>query len=79
MSMDLKDYAASEEAHVKKKTRCMTCNLPVDLRGQVEEARAPREGKPIPFPLIARWLKGEGHDITQATIRNHFVAEHQNA
>lgn len=73
--MSLKKFAAEEKINAPKKTRCMTCNLPADLLTEVEAAR---ESSPrISFPLISKWLKTEhGIMITQATIRNHFVAGH---
>ncbi len=76
--MKLTEFAVKEEQETEHKTRCMTCNLPPEILQQVHDARA-REPKPISFPVISKWLKAEGIDITQATIRNHFVAEHQNA
>ena len=74
--MNLTDFADSPENEVKRPTRCKTCNLPPDLLAQVNEARA-RRPKPVSFPIISKWLKSEENiDITQATIRNHFVAGH---
>jgi hypothetical protein len=60
---------------IKKPTRCQTCNLPKELLDQVHAARATKPR--VPFPVISRWLKNEeGISILQATIRNHFVADH---
>jgi hypothetical protein len=76
--MKLTEFAVTEEQGAEHKTRCKTCNLPPEILQQVHEARV-REPKPISFPTISKWLKTEGHEITQATIRNHFVAGHDNA
>lgn len=73
---DLISFAVKEEQVTDKKTRCMTCNLDPEILEQVEAGRS-RDPKPVSFPVISKWLKeAHGIDITQATIRNHFVAGH---
>lgn len=74
--MSLEAFAEDEEKISDKKTRCMTCNLPPEILEEVHAGRS-RSPKPVSFPLISRWLKAEHQiDLTQATIRNHFVAGH---
>ena len=76
-TMNLEEYAVTQDNETERKTRCKTCNLPSDVLEQVHAARA-KEPKPISFPIISQWLKTNDIDITQATIRNHFVAGHHN-
>lgn len=74
--MNLTDYAV--EKQTTRRTRCMTCNLPDDVRNQIESARN-EQVPPVPFKTIATWLKEDQEiDLLQATIRNHFVAGHDN-
>lgn len=73
--MKLDEFVEQERQHPKKKpTRCQTCNLPPDILEQVHAARAQKPR--VSFPIIAKWLKTQDINILQATIRNHFVADH---
>ena len=74
--MDLADYAAQRPGGHKRR-RCITCALPNDVLKQVNQAR--EADHRIPFPTISRWLWDEHQvNIQPATVRNHFVAGHQN-
>lgn len=66
----LQDFAA--KAAAAKKTRCYTCNLPEELRAQIEAAHGA-----YTLQTISDWLKTEGHDIPAATIHNHFSRGHK--
>jgi hypothetical protein len=77
-NMDLESFAEEQSGSPDgRRRRCLTCALPQALREQVEDGRS-REGKPIPFETISKWLAGEGHKIQPNTMRNHFVAGHHN-
>lgn len=73
--MKLEEFALKQkQARVEGHPRCMTCNLPPELRKQVEAGRA--SVPPISWTNISKWLGTEGHPIQHVTIRNHFMAGH---
>ena len=75
--MDLKEFA-DKQGDTGVGRKCVTCALDESLLSQVHDAR--RDDKPVSYPVIAKWLEIEtGRKYLPNTIRNHFVAGHDNA
>ena len=77
--MNLLEYVDSQgKMSDGRRRRCKTCNLDPDLLNQVHAARSD-DTKLISYEMISKWLEqAEDIKIQPNTIRNHFVAGHQN-
>lgn len=55
--------------------RCKVCGLPDEVRDRVDDMILGEEvdevGRPFSFQGISEWLKGEGHDISESSVRRH--------
>lgn len=68
--MDLEEFAP------KSRTQCVVCNLPDELRSQVEAGRT-SDPKRFTYSVISKWLKTNwALDCSEDSLRRHFNRGH---
>lgn len=69
-AITLEDFAPT------RNTTCTVCNLPAEVRHQVERARA-ADPQRFTYPVISQWLgKHAGSDVSDSSLRRHFKRGH---
>lgn len=55
--------------------RCKICSLPDELRTQVDDMilgeELDGEGRPLSFAQISAWLKSQGQEVSESSVRRH--------
>jgi len=73
--VSLEDFVQTKRQETPKHPKCITCNLPAEIRDQVEMGRALN----MTYKTIHDWLLtglDEPYDIPATTIANHFKTDH---
>jgi hypothetical protein len=69
-AITLEDFAPN------RNTTCTVCNLPAEVRLQVERARA-ADPQRFTYPVISQWLgKHADSDVSDSSLRRHFKRGH---
>lgn len=65
-----------EEFAPDRNTTCTVCNLPTEVRQQVERARTADPHR-FTYPVISQWLgKHVDADVSDSSLRRHFKRGH---
>lgn len=71
----LADFSASRRAATRD---CTVCDLPENLRAQIDAERAKPAGERASFPTIEAWLADLGHpQVKTVRLGSHYRENHQ--
>jgi hypothetical protein len=72
------DRRGLEDFAPEARTQCVTCQLPSDVREEVERCRR-RDPKRFSYPVICAWLRAElDVAVTESSLKRH-MAHHAGA
>lgn len=71
----LADFSAAKRASSRD---CTVCDLPPDVRAQIDAARAQPVGERASYPTIEAWLAELGHpQVKTVRLGSHYRENHQ--